>query len=159
MLDSFPRLFAACYVLLRLLVPRHPPLTLSSLDIENPRQNVLAMQFSRCQKAPIPGRQCARWDGTPSQLNSVSDSEIPERPRSLRSTRSIILQESSRQRPTRERYEPLNGGSILLLRKEVIQPHVPVRLPCYDLVPITNPTFGSSLQNGWATDFGCCQLS
>ena len=37
-------------------------------------------------------------------------------------------------------------GSVLLLRKEVIQPHVPVRLPCYDLVPITNPTFGSSLQ-------------
>ena len=26
-------------------------------------------------------------------------------------------------------------------RKEVIQPHVPVRLPCYDLVPITDPTF------------------
>src|SRR4029078_8833378 len=24
----------------------------------------------------------------------------------------------------------------LLLRKEVIQPHLPVRLPCYDLVPI-----------------------
>ena len=33
----------------------------------------------------------------------------------------------------------------MLLRKEVIQPHVPVRLPCYDLVPITNPTLGSSL--------------
>src|SRR5699024_11226458 len=28
-----------------------------------------------------------------------------------------------------------------LLRKEVIQPHLPVRLPCYDLVPITGPTF------------------
>jgi len=23
----------------------------------------------------------------------------------------------------------------------VIQPHLPVRLPCYDFVPITNPTF------------------
>ena len=32
-----------------------------------------------------------------------------------------------------------------LLRKEVIQPHLPVRLPCYDLVPITNPTFDGSL--------------
>ena len=31
-----------------------------------------------------------------------------------------------------------------LLRKEVIQPHLPVRLPCYDFVPITDPTFGSS---------------
>jgi hypothetical protein len=32
----------------------------------------------------------------------------------------------------------------MLLRKEVIQPHLPVRLPCYDLVPITNPTFDGS---------------
>jgi hypothetical protein len=32
-----------------------------------------------------------------------------------------------------------------LLRKEVIQPHLPVRLPCYDFTPITDPTFDSSL--------------
>ncbi len=32
-----------------------------------------------------------------------------------------------------------------LPRKEVIQPHLPIRLPCYDLVPITGPTFGSVL--------------
>ena len=32
-----------------------------------------------------------------------------------------------------------------LLRKEVIQPHLPVRLPCYDFTPIADPTFGSSL--------------
>ena len=33
----------------------------------------------------------------------------------------------------------------MLLRKEVIQPHLPVRLPCYDFVPIADPTFDSSL--------------
>jgi hypothetical protein len=33
----------------------------------------------------------------------------------------------------------------MLLRKEVIQPHLPVRLPCYDFTPIAGPTFGSSL--------------
>jgi hypothetical protein len=33
----------------------------------------------------------------------------------------------------------------VLLRKEVIQPHLPVRLPCYDFVPIASPTFDSSL--------------
>jgi len=27
----------------------------------------------------------------------------------------------------------------------VIQPHLPVRLPCYDFTPITDPTFDSSL--------------
>ena len=32
-----------------------------------------------------------------------------------------------------------------LLRKEVIQPHLPVRLPCYDFTPIAGPTFDSSL--------------
>ena len=29
-----------------------------------------------------------------------------------------------------------------LLRKEVIQPQVPLRLPCYDFIPITSHTFG-----------------
>ena len=31
-----------------------------------------------------------------------------------------------------------------LPRKEVIQPHLPVRLPCYDFVPIASPTFNRS---------------
>ncbi len=35
-----------------------------------------------------------------------------------------------------------------LLRKEVIQPHLPVRLPCYDFVPIADPTFDGSLHKG-----------
>ncbi len=30
------------------------------------------------------------------------------------------------------------------LRKEVIQPHLPIRLPCYDFTPIIYPTF-----DGW----------
>ena len=40
-----------------------------------------------------------------------------------------------------------------LLRKEVIQPHLPVRLPCYDFVPIANPTFDHSPQTvrPWAS--------
>ena len=37
-------------------------------------------------------------------------------------------------------------AAIWLLRKEVIQPHLPVRLPCYDLVLIASPTFDGSLQ-------------
>ena len=31
-------------------------------------------------------------------------------------------------------------------RKEVIQPHLPIRLPCYDFTPVTSPAFGSSLR-------------
>src|SRR5947209_20530265 len=37
---------------------------------------------------------------------------------------------------------------VVLLRKEVIQPHLPVRLPCYDFVPIADPTFDSSPHKG-----------
>ena len=33
----------------------------------------------------------------------------------------------------------------VLLRKEVIQPHLPIRLPCYDFTPIIEPTFGRAL--------------
>ena len=33
-----------------------------------------------------------------------------------------------------------------LPRKEVIQPHVPVRLPCYDFTPLTLHTFDASPQ-------------
>jgi hypothetical protein len=36
------------------------------------------------------------------------------------------------------------NGEKLLLRKEVIQPHLPVRLPCYDFVLIAGPTFDHS---------------
>ena len=31
------------------------------------------------------------------------------------------------------------------LRKEVIQPHLPIRLPCYDFTPVMNPTVVSAL--------------
>ena len=50
-------------------------------------------------------------------------------------------------------------GRQKLLRKEVIQPHLPVRLPCYDFVPIASPTFDDSLHKGWAIGFGCYRLS
>ena len=35
--------------------------------------------------------------------------------------------------------------SAFLHRKEVIQPHLPIRLPCYDFTPVTGFTFGDSL--------------
>ena len=45
-----------------------------------------------------------------------------------------------------------------LPRKEVIQPPLPVRLPCYDFTPLTLHTFGASPLDGWAGDFGCRRL-
>ena len=34
--------------------------------------------------------------------------------------------------------------TFLFLRKEVIQPHLPIRLPCYDFTPVIRPAFGGS---------------
>ena len=36
-----------------------------------------------------------------------------------------------------------------LPRKEVIQPHLPVRLPCYDFTPLTLHTFDASAPLGF----------
>lgn len=36
----------------------------------------------------------------------------------------------------------------LSLRKEVIQPHFPVRLPCYDFTPLTKHTLNTFLPYG-----------
>ena len=36
-------------------------------------------------------------------------------------------------------------AKFILPRKEVIQPHLPVGLPCYDFTPLTLHTLGASL--------------
>ena len=52
--------------------------------------------------------------------------------------------------------KPVNSSTCLLVylstrksvsRKEVFQPHLPVRLPCYDLAPITGFALGRSLRS------------
>ena len=49
---------------------------------------------------------------------------------------------------------PLPDRSGILLRKEVIQPHLPVRLPCYDFAPVTSLTLTSSLPKVRPPDSG-----
>ena len=67
-----------------------------------------------------------------------------------------IHQEPSKSNRNQLKYEPSGSKNLryydlfrrtnqVLLRKEVIQPHLPIRLPCYDFTPVTNPTFGSAL--------------
>ena len=41
---------------------------------------------------------------------------------------------------------------VIFLRKEVIQPQVPLRLPCYDLVPITEFALGPLIPCGFRQD-------
>ena len=57
-----------------------------------------------------------------------------------RAPRSSRAQATILRRPV-----PSRGG---LPRKEVIQPQLPLRLPCYDFTPVTSPTFDGSLPKG-----------
>src|SRR6266540_2766966 len=108
----------------------------------------LAIEFSRCSEARTPrAEQCAGPNAAPTP---------PFRPegRTWLRDRACSAQIAS-DRPCFRHGWRLPG----LLRKEVIQPHLPVRLPCYDFTPIASPTFDGSLPKGWATGFGCCPLS
>ena len=40
---------------------------------------------------------------------------------------------------------PYFSVAVLLHKKEVIQPHLPIRLPCYDLTPVIGLTLGGCL--------------
>ena len=40
--------------------------------------------------------------------------------------------------------EDARQDDAVFAQKEVIQPHLPIRLPCYDFTPVINPTFDCS---------------
>ena len=72
-----------------------------------------------------------------------------------RRRRTILRQESGPFSPDDENaLSPLpcflKTNLSALLRKEVIQPQVPLRLPCYDFTPIINHTVGTCLPCGLA---------
>ena len=58
---------------------------------------------------------------------------------------AALLVECSHPGSTWEWLLLLVGEEAGIPRKEVIQPHLPVRLPCYDFTPITNPTLDACL--------------
>jgi hypothetical protein len=93
-------------------------------------------------------RRCARLALA---VSGVATNRIGCGPRSLE-TESYALLELARQwvltsRPCSGASPRLErGGGIRgLLRKEVIQPQVPLRLPCYDFTPVTGHSLGPCL--------------
>ena len=58
---------------------------------------------------------------------------------------SSVIQFSMIYHWTRFRSSKTKQEILFLLRKEVIHPHVPVGIPCYDLTPVIDPTFDGSL--------------
>jgi hypothetical protein len=89
----------------------------------------------------------------PAHRPGSSRPQAPEREKnSARATKAREVDLGS----ARVRWEP--AAPTGLPRKEVIQPHLPVRLPCYDLAPITGLTLGACLltvgmATSGATDF------
>ena len=169
--DSSPRLIAASHVLHRPLMPRHPPcahnnlttkMLASTLQFSNttPRNKTLPEsatpgriasgpnsmpannhQPNRIQRVPHPRRSSTNPDPQPGRQPS------PVAPQFLEQPQQNHTRDLNHGHPALRSGYPGNTD-VMLLRKEVIQPHLPVRLPCYDFVPIASPTFDHSLPNG-----------
>ena len=177
---SSPRPFAAYHVLHRLLVPRHPPCALKNLATKMLASTV---QISNTHQHPLvtepPDHRLrdAMWTprGDPALKTTTA--------RTRRVRARLFLQDPTACDEQTCDVPPMSAGMTTigssagrlcasatrgttadppmrarraerLLRKEVIQPHLPVRLPCYDFVPIAGPTFDGSLHKGWVTGFG-----
>ena len=112
-----------------------------SLDQKNTGIDV-AMEFSRSTRARAP---------SPSKLNSVrpcTRSGTGRRDRRLfqasRLSRRLLLLSNIAIKGSGACRSKSSG----IPRKEVIQPQLPLRLPCYDFTPIIDPTFDGSLPCG-----------
>ena len=59
-----------------------------------------------------------------------------------------LFSKTVRQEAWEKSTKPFEWPSARFSRKEVCQPHLPVRLPCYDLAPITGFTLGRPSRSG-----------
>jgi hypothetical protein len=93
----------------------------------------------------LEGAKCVRQVSTPVELHSKqyreTDVEIKDDTRRANSLRLFDLQRSPCGKT-------LSVYSVLSV-KEVIQPQVPLRLPCYDFAPVMTLAFGSLVPCGF----------
>ena len=140
-----PRLIAAVHVLLRLLVPRHPPCALTILTVSS-------TQAEACV-GRIPFEPPLRAAQYLALVQFSSSAEVGRRvlPAGGLSKLSSAWRRHKAAVPP---HGAIRGAEVrstsreCLPRKEVIQPQLPLRLPCYDFTPITSPTFDGSLPEG-----------
>ena len=171
--SSSPRLIAAVHVLHRLLVPRHPPCALVLLIHDSPSFENTTYRYAvfKVPRDDVPletpdGRapRCApggarRTDAGLSKLNSMRPAARVRAPGSpcrhrfqaspccdpeCERDREVTLQARAR----RPAGTPAVDECHRIPRKEVIQPQLPLRLPCYDFTPVTDSTFDRSLPCG-----------
>ena len=116
---------------------------------------VLALQFSRCDWTHRGARVSSTRAASTRSAGSFKTEEKNESVGAHHEGGETYDLEAVVDEPTSAPTGSLQSASwrkprpaARLLRKEVIQPHLPVRLPCYDFTPITDPTFDGSLPNG-----------
>ena len=170
--SSSPRLIAAIHVLHRLLVPRHPPCALVLLIHDSPTFENTTLPLCSFQGTARDASRCERPDGehrrSPGRREGQSvrslktqqhgAGHLARRPKQYGvdiDSRRVLLQTTVPKHRNR-----VQGGHVVsagtpavinghrIPRKEVIQPQLPLRLPCYDFTPVTNSTFDRSLPCG-----------
>ena len=118
-----PGTIAACRALRRLPAPRHPPCALHTFGALGPSGlrscSVLSRNLFLFALCGSQGARSWLWRATGAgRCGGCWGSDLP-------SDAWLRLR-------------------LTLPRKEVIQPHLPVRLPCYDFTPLAPHTFGAS---------------
>ena len=166
--SSSPWLFAGCHVLRRQSVPGHPPCALISLitlqKVCRPLSDrcfaflCLLLSLSRslalcsCQGAyaAIPEDDIVFRDLQDSQYLHYAGLAPAGELHPLGTGSLLILLLSGHRSAAfsfslaQSRPRAMRSAKISCLpRKEVIQPHLPIRLPCYDFTPVIDLTFGS----------------
>jgi hypothetical protein len=138
LVDSSPGLFAASHVLLRLLVPRHPPCALTNLATKMLASTVQFSSYGRAQlrterRVRTPVRRSARsWSFARQARQAPRVIERAERARSVRGELTAPSGPNSVPGPIRRRgvpFPPLGGCTRKLRRRAGLLVSVPLHEP------------------------------
>ena len=153
LISNSPRLIAAVHVLHRLQMPRHPPCALVHL-ISSSREHHKPLWSFQGARGQRPHERNYRSTARAVQAMVSQNSTVWTHARGVRTSVSTLFQ-ASRSSGRRDAITVSGAHSstqapAVFPRKEVIQPQLPLRLPCYDFTPITDSTFGRCLPCGLA---------
>ena len=104
------------------------------------RSNQLSYGPARVTLAQLLGRDLSPRQGEPRKRNEDGGAQVLPLGRTRRRcSKMVVKADGQSPRPIKT-----------ILRKEVIQPQVPLRLPCYDFTPVADPTVVGCLPCGLA---------
>jgi hypothetical protein len=125
-------------------MPRHPPCALNNLENTktNNTKKILASTIQNSKNKPHRNPRPHHEARNHSRPKKTTPQKAGAR---FLRTQQRAIQTTCAEIHNHHTDNPTTGPpQRWLLRKEVIQPHLPVRLPCYDFVLIASPTFDHS---------------